>query len=881
MSKVCFNKLTESLHFIALPSLIGAALFASVCIVSSANAANQFDSAQEYGDLQESHFNAQGVEEHNQDRAYGYMHDTDELNNIPTTAENSLSLGQGNIHIQGVPSKATNSAINIQNGASGIQIKPGSSNMPMSSSYGSMQINGGNSVATNMQINAAQDPNAALQAGNANTANATQSGNVNTANTMQSGNANTANGMLSGHEPNNGMPSGNAAINGMQPSNGSSAEYSGIDPSTMPIESEHYQSGDDLLRPAKPSAIHERLTAQAAAKAEAEAKAKAFAEFMGKNSGQSTDLNTYASNGSHSMGPSHARAIDDQSSSAADLMMDSGANYGVPAMRRTIQDPVTLAPIAMSSNGIPSPRNVVDNAIASIDRAAAQAAMSVSSVNAKAALQAAFASNAQAASENAASMSLSLASNTSSNNLLAPSDNYANTNQLSANGTASPNTTTQLSANGTVSPDTYTKQVSANTLSTNEARAPESHEPTIAEAYAERNAAFAQQFQSNNNANGQTQGTKNALEKNHSANSALGSDAVDQAYSQATQDFLNSPSESSNVESPVNEAGLLKNKSDMACIELSHNTQVPMYIRHNQCFELQGGNVIATPVTVRGKLFVKAGRNIVLQSGSSITVAPGGFFEVRGDLNMMPKTALNIDDKAALTCSGLINMMGGAVINTRGDNQIRNIGRFFIEPGAYISMAGDTKMRNSGLITMNQSNIAFQNNGLFENAGTIKLENGSMLAFKNKSKLTNIGKIDLDKNSALALSGYAKFLNRRMFTPDGKLFFEQNSIFENAAAFRQHQSSEMQLKNSAQIINNHTMDMSGKALFTGNARILNEGTFAVKKSANVHTRQRALMINTGTFRNEGGGFTVDSQSNFINENIVSGRESRTQGRHRL
>ena len=840
---------------------MGAALFASVCVVSSANAANQFDSAQEYGDLQESHFNAQGVEEHNQDRAYGYMHDTDELNNIPTTSENSLSLGQGNIHIQGVPSKATNSAINIQSGASGIQIKPGSSNMTMSSSYGSMQINGGNSAATNMQINATQDPNAAMQAVN-----------VNTANAIQSGNANTANGM---------QPS-NAAINGMQSGNDSSAAYSVIDPSTMPIESEHYQSGDDLLRPAKPSAIHERLTAQAAAKAEAEAKAKAFAEFMGKNSEQSTDLNTYASNGSHSMGPSHARAIEDRSSSTADRMMDSGANYGVPAMRRTIQDPVTLAPIAMSSNGIPSPRNVVDNAIASIDRAAAQAAMSVSSVNAKAALQAAFASNAQAASEKAASMSRSLASNTSSKNLLAPSDNYADTKQLSADGTVSPDTyTKQVSANSSVSPDANTQQASANTLSTNEASAPESHEPTIAEAYAERNAAFAQQFQSNNNTNGQTQGTNNALEKNQAANSALGADAVDQAYSQATQDFLNSPSESANVESPVNEAGLLKNKSDMACIELSHDTQVPMYIRHNQCFELQGGNVIDTPVTVRGKLFVKAGRNIVLQSGSSITVAPGGFFEVRGDLNMMPKTALNIDDKAALTCSGLINMMGGAVINTRGDNQIRNIGRFFIEPGAYISMAGDTKMRNSGLITMNQSNIAFQNNGFFENAGTIKLENGSMLAFKDKSKLTNIGKIDLDKNSALALSGYAKLLNRRMFAPDGKLFFEQNSIFENAAAFRQHQSSEMQLKNSAQIINNHTMDMSGKAIFKGNARILNEGSFAVKKSANVHTGQRALMINTGTFRNEGGGFTVDSQSNFINENIVSGRESRTQGRHRL
>ena len=153
--------------------------------------------------------------------------------------------------------------------------------------------------------------------------------------------------------------------------------------------------------------------------------------------------------------------------------------------------------------------------------------MSVSSVNAKAALQAAFASNAQAASEKAASMSRSLASNTSSKNLLAPSDNYADTKQLSADGTVSPDTyTKQVSANSSVSPDANTQQASANTLSTNEASAPESHEPTIAEAYAERNAAFAQQFQSSNNANGQTQGTNNALEKNHSANSALGADAV-------------------------------------------------------------------------------------------------------------------------------------------------------------------------------------------------------------------------------------------------------------------------------------------------------------------------------------------------------------------
>ena len=238
-------------------------------------------------------------------RAYGYMHDTDELNNIPTTAENSLSLGQGNIHIQGVPSKATNSAINIQSGASGIQIKPGSSNMSMGSSYGSMQINGGNSVATNMQINATKIlmPPCSL---------AMQILQMLCSLAMLLLMVCSLAMVLQLHI---------AALMQVQ----CLLKVSAISQAT------------NLLRPAKHSAIHERLTAQAAARAEAEAKAKAFAEFMGKNSEQSTDLNTYASNGSHSVDPSHARAIEDQSSSAADRMMDSGANYGVPAMRGTIR----------------------------------------------------------------------------------------------------------------------------------------------------------------------------------------------------------------------------------------------------------------------------------------------------------------------------------------------------------------------------------------------------------------------------------------------------------------------------------------------------------------------------------------------------------------
>ena len=133
----------------------------------------------------------------------------------------------------------------------------------------------------------------------------------------------------------------------------------------------------------------------------------------------------------------------------------------------------------------------------------------------------------------------------------------------------------------------------------------------------------------------------------------------------------------------------------------------------------------------------------------------------------------------------------------------------------------------------------------------------------------------------MSIGGHSRFDNRRILTPEGLVTISRNAVFENRAAFRQKEKGELIISDNAQLLNNHTFEISGSALFTHSARVLNDGAFAVKKTGNVKTEQMAVMINTGTFRNEGGGFTIETQANFVNENIVSGRESRSQGKHRL
>lgn len=321
--------------------------------------------------------------------------------------------------------------------------------------------------------------------------------------------------------------------------------------------------------------------------------------------------------------------------------------------------------------------------------------------------------------------------------------------------------------------------------------------------------------------------------------------------------------------------------NSIVCLPIMTHEQVPLYIRPQQCYELQGGNVINGNLTVQGKLFIKAGRKVSLTSGNSITVSNGGQFEIRGELDLKERSAINIDHNSSFNCTGLLYMSQGSQFNTRGTTEIKNLGKILIEPNSQIIFSDLTKFRNSGQIALNTAIWEVRNKGELNNSGTIDLLDGSRLQFLDKSKFINAGKTNLNAQSQLSFIDYARFESRRMFAPKGIVTLARNSVFENLASFKQQKGSSLIIRDNAQLLNNHTFELSGAATFTGSARILNDGVFAVKKAAQVHTEQMAVMINTGTFRNEGGAFTIDNQNNFINDNIVSGHESRTQGRHRL
>lgn len=319
----------------------------------------------------------------------------------------------------------------------------------------------------------------------------------------------------------------------------------------------------------------------------------------------------------------------------------------------------------------------------------------------------------------------------------------------------------------------------------------------------------------------------------------------------------------------------------LPCVELPAGSPLPQQIRPRQCFELQGGNVISQDTVVQGRLFIKAGRKAQLTQGRSITARNGGFIELRGELDMDPGSALNIDHGSSFNCSGLLHMAQGSWLNTRGNTTFKNIGRIILEPKAQLTFSDETEMRNSGQLILHQASAQLRNKGNLENVGTIELNSGASLYIMDKSKVRNAGRLLLGQGSEMSIGGHSRFDNRRILTPEGLVTISRNAVFENRAAFRQKEKGELIISDNAQLLNNHTFEISGSALFTHSARVLNDGAFAVKKTGKVKTEQMAVMINTGTFRNEGGGFTIDTQANFVNENIVSGRESRSQGKNRL
>lgn len=323
------------------------------------------------------------------------------------------------------------------------------------------------------------------------------------------------------------------------------------------------------------------------------------------------------------------------------------------------------------------------------------------------------------------------------------------------------------------------------------------------------------------------------------------------------------------------------NVSYAKCLEISDGVAVPHRIEADQCYELQGGNEFSGQTIVLGKLFVKAGRSATLNSHSNIVLGGDGVLEIRGSFEMRPNSQISLNGNASLTNTGEIIMQNTAAIGAAGSPNIRNLGRMIMDSLSRISLTGETTFKNSGELSMTGAIMLIDNKSTYTNVGTNYADLGAAFTFKNDSRFFNQGRTLLAKNSQMTFQGNSKAESRRQMPVDGRISFNDNSIFENYALFKLQTLGQLNFGDSSQLLNNHTIELRGKAKFYAKARILNDGTVAVKQGASVHTMQNALFINNGTFRNEGGGFTIDNQNNFLNQSIISGGQSRSQGHDRL
>lgn len=323
------------------------------------------------------------------------------------------------------------------------------------------------------------------------------------------------------------------------------------------------------------------------------------------------------------------------------------------------------------------------------------------------------------------------------------------------------------------------------------------------------------------------------------------------------------------------------NVSYAKCLEISDGVAVPHRIEADQCYELQGGNEFSGQTIVLGKLFVKAGRSATLNSHSNIVLGGDGVLEIRGSFEMRPNSQISLNGNASLTNTGEIIMQNTAAIGATGSPNIRNLGRMIMDSLSRISLTGETTFKNSGELSMTGAIMLIDNKSTYTNVGTNYADLGAAFTFKNDSRFFNQGRTLLAKNSQMTFQGNSKAESRRQMPVDGRISFNDNSIFENYALFKLQTPGQLNFGDSSQLLNNHTIELRGKAKFYAKARILNDGTVAVKQGASVHTMQNALFINNGTFRNEGGGFTIDNQNNFLNQSIISGGQSRSQGHDRL
>ena len=309
-----------------------------------------------------------------------------------------------------------------------------------------------------------------------------------------------------------------------------------------------------------------------------------------------------------------------------------------------------------------------------------------------------------------------------------------------------------------------------------------------------------------------------------------------------------------------------------ACTALNASDSLPQTIAPEQCFELQGGNVLSGHYQVAGQLFLKAGRTATLAAGSSITVAPGGLLEPRGQLELKPNAQIVVQGK--LNNSGLLYCTSPSALQAQDNATLRNIGRLVLTPGAYVRLAGRSTLSTSGILTLNNALLTVTDAAAVTNQGTIQTEQQALLNFQGNSTFTNRGSLELNPYASLAFKEHSHFTNKNTFSPRGTITMSDAALWHNDALVKQAPESKLTVGDHAQIRSEHTIELSGTMTLSQSARFLNQGTLSLTANAFLSARDYAVLINEGTFRNDDAQLQLEQAGNFVNQNIISGQQSR-------
>lgn len=311
-----------------------------------------------------------------------------------------------------------------------------------------------------------------------------------------------------------------------------------------------------------------------------------------------------------------------------------------------------------------------------------------------------------------------------------------------------------------------------------------------------------------------------------------------------------------------------------SCQAVKANESLPQVINKDQCFELQGGNVLSTPIAVKGRLFIKAGRSVEIKAPGYIIATDGGQFTIRGRLTLDNQTQLNVDHLSSLNNTGEIVLYSASAIKASGKSKLKNLGQIYVHGSSFIELSGKTDFSNSGIIDFAHARLQLNHNAKLSSKGTILFNPNSRLVMNDEVYLHNDGTFKLLDHSYAHLTSKAHFFSRNPLKLDGEMILKSQSILETNAGFDLSANATLLMSDAAQLTNRHNFEILGRVHLSQSARFLNEGKCQISQSGSLVIANNAVFINTGTFRDDHKNLHISNSQSFINKNIVYGQDPR-------